>query len=428
MSDIPTCGLDLIKRFEGCSLNAYPDPLTGAEPWTIGWGSTRDEQGKPFKRGDKITQDRADQLLSDQLANNYLPAIKKIPYYAEMSPEQVGALLSFAYNLGANFYGSPDFTTISRKLFNKDWTTIPDALLLYRNVGSPVEEGLKRRRVAEGALWSKGSTSGAQLITAKVDTLLKKAPLQSYELGPADRRPVKRGKSYTAVSIVDNGAGHSKVVLDYSAGTWYIYNAHWDIGTPGQPKTGRSDLNVRYFSQRDSATVHAQRMCFSSSCAMLAEYLRPGVLGSGTNLDDKYMTQYVFKYGDSTNYVAQLKALADLGITAEYRQNLKVDDILAQLANNIPVPVGFLHKGPVNAPAGSGHWIIITGADPVAKTWTVNDPYGDCDLVHGGYPGSTNGAHLTYSWENFNRRWLVDSSGRYKDGAGWGIMASRCVS
>jgi lysozyme len=28
----------LIKEFEGCRLNAYPDPLSGGLPITIGWG------------------------------------------------------------------------------------------------------------------------------------------------------------------------------------------------------------------------------------------------------------------------------------------------------------------------------------------------------------------------------------------------------
>jgi lysozyme len=32
--------LTLIKRFEGCVLEAYPDPGTGNDPWTVGWGST----------------------------------------------------------------------------------------------------------------------------------------------------------------------------------------------------------------------------------------------------------------------------------------------------------------------------------------------------------------------------------------------------
>ena len=31
-------GLALIKSFEGCELTAYPDPGSGGDPWTIGYG------------------------------------------------------------------------------------------------------------------------------------------------------------------------------------------------------------------------------------------------------------------------------------------------------------------------------------------------------------------------------------------------------
>jgi GH24 family phage-related lysozyme (muramidase) len=62
-------------------------------------------------------------------------------------------LQSFAYNLGARFYGSSGFNTITRVLKNKEWDKVPDALKLYRNPGTNVEAGLLRRRVAEGKLW-----------------------------------------------------------------------------------------------------------------------------------------------------------------------------------------------------------------------------------------------------------------------------------
>ena len=45
-------GLELIRRFEGCArkradglIEAYPDPGTGAAPWTIGWGATGPDIG-----------------------------------------------------------------------------------------------------------------------------------------------------------------------------------------------------------------------------------------------------------------------------------------------------------------------------------------------------------------------------------------------
>ena len=70
-----------------------------------------------------------------------------------MNDNQHGALLSFGYNLGSHFYGSEGFNTITMVLKGKEWTKVPDALYLYRNPGTSVEEGLSRRRIAEGELW-----------------------------------------------------------------------------------------------------------------------------------------------------------------------------------------------------------------------------------------------------------------------------------
>lgn len=150
---MPHKGVELIKEFEGCHLKAYPDPLSGGLPITIGWGSTKDLNGKPFKLGDKISQTMADNLLLKQIKNDYLPPLTKIPYWAEMNMNQRGALLSFAYNLGSNFYGSSNFYTITRTLKNKNWNDVPKVLEMYRNPGTSVEKGLLRRRKAEGKLW-----------------------------------------------------------------------------------------------------------------------------------------------------------------------------------------------------------------------------------------------------------------------------------
>jgi lysozyme len=150
---VPVKGVELIKEFEGCHLKAYPDPLTGGLPITIGWGSTRDFNGKPFKLGDKISQKVADDLLISQIKREFIPELAKIPYWSEMNDNQRGALLSFAYNLGARFYGSGGFNTISRILKERKWHEVPKVLEMYRNPGSNVEAGLLRRRVAEGKLW-----------------------------------------------------------------------------------------------------------------------------------------------------------------------------------------------------------------------------------------------------------------------------------
>ena len=134
-------------------MKAYPDPLTGGLPITIGWGSTRDYNGKPFTLDQQISQSVADALLINQIKKEFIPALQKIPHWNEMNENQQGALLSFAYNLGAGFYGGSNFNTITRVLKNKEWDKVADALYLYRNPGTKVEKGLARRRVAEGKLW-----------------------------------------------------------------------------------------------------------------------------------------------------------------------------------------------------------------------------------------------------------------------------------
>ena len=52
-------GLALIKKFEGCELEAYKCP---AGVWTIGYGHTKD-----VKEGDKINKDEADYLLQEEM-------------------------------------------------------------------------------------------------------------------------------------------------------------------------------------------------------------------------------------------------------------------------------------------------------------------------------------------------------------------------
>ena len=73
---ISAAGIALIKRFEGCArlrgdgtVEAYPDPGTGGEPWTIGWGATgRDDfNGAAIGPGTRWTQAQCDARLAADL-------------------------------------------------------------------------------------------------------------------------------------------------------------------------------------------------------------------------------------------------------------------------------------------------------------------------------------------------------------------------
>jgi GH24 family phage-related lysozyme (muramidase) len=152
--------LPLVKEFEGCKLTAYPDPETGDQPWTIGWGSTRHADGRPVRRGDTITQAQADALLASRLERDAQGLASRITGWGGLSVNQRAALLSFTYNCGPNWYGTEGFATLTRTLQRglqsdaAELAKVPAAMMLYVNPGGPSEAGLRRRRKAEGALWS----------------------------------------------------------------------------------------------------------------------------------------------------------------------------------------------------------------------------------------------------------------------------------
>lgn len=143
----------LIKEFEGCHLTAYPDPLSGAEPYTIGYGTTRYPGGRRVNRGDKITVIEADMFMRTEVDQIAAKLAGTVPFWSEMTDGQQSALISFSYNLGSGFYGSAGFETISKRLRERDWNAMPAAFELYRNPGTNVEAGLLRRRRAEGEAW-----------------------------------------------------------------------------------------------------------------------------------------------------------------------------------------------------------------------------------------------------------------------------------
>lgn len=145
-----SAALQIIRDFEGTYLTAYKCP---AGVWTIGTGSTRYTDGSPVKQGDRITPVEAEMMLRMEVDRIAAHLCKVVPYWSEMNNNQKSALISFAYNLGMYFYNTEGFGTISRVLRSRDWSQVPDAMLLYRNPGSSFENGLKRRRIAEGKLW-----------------------------------------------------------------------------------------------------------------------------------------------------------------------------------------------------------------------------------------------------------------------------------
>jgi hypothetical protein len=82
---------------------------------------------------------------------------------------------------------------------------------------------------------------------------------------------------------------------------------------------------------------------------MLLAFLKPEVL-SGPNGDDQYLAR-VQQFGDTTNPAAQIQALASYGIHARISSRASFSTLEEQIAAGIPVPCGYLHRGPISRPA-----------------------------------------------------------------------------
>lgn len=140
-------GIVLIKRFEGCRLAAYPDPGSGGDPWTIGWGAT----GAGIGPGIRWTQEQADARLESDLVKYALDVSKAIGD-APTSQQQFDALVSFHYNTGA--IGR---ATLTKKHKAGDFVGALAEFKKWNRAGGRVLAGLARRRAAEAELYGRGS-------------------------------------------------------------------------------------------------------------------------------------------------------------------------------------------------------------------------------------------------------------------------------
>jgi len=141
-------GLKLIAEFEGLRLNAYPDPGTGNEPWTIGYGTTVYPDGRKVKKGDVITQEQALEYLQHD-TKKFSDAVNRA-VRVPINQNQFDALVSFTYNLGE---GSLNRSTLLTKINSHDLRGAADEFGKWIYASSRVLAGLVRRRNAERDLF-----------------------------------------------------------------------------------------------------------------------------------------------------------------------------------------------------------------------------------------------------------------------------------
>lgn len=128
-------GIDLIKFFEGCRLEAY---LCPAGVPTIGYGHTAG-----VKLGMKITQQQATEYLKQdlQIYENHVNRIVELP----LNQNQFDALVSFCYNCGQG--------NLQKLVKGRNHEQIAKTMLLYNKANGKVLKGLKTRRQMEQKLF-----------------------------------------------------------------------------------------------------------------------------------------------------------------------------------------------------------------------------------------------------------------------------------
>lgn len=143
-------GLKLIKRFEGLSLKAYPDPATKAEPYTIGFGSTLYPDGKKVKLGEVISMKRAEDLLRWECDKKGV-SVQQMLGGVVLNQNQYDALVSFAYNCGV---GALQKSTLLKKIKqNPNDPTIRDEFNKWVKAAGKTFPGLVKRRKQEADLY-----------------------------------------------------------------------------------------------------------------------------------------------------------------------------------------------------------------------------------------------------------------------------------
>ena len=148
--DIGPAGISLIRKWEGCAkkrddglIEAYPDPGSGGDPWTIGWGST----GADITPGLIWTQEQCDARLKRDLAR-YARDVAAAISGVSTTPGQFDALVSFHYNTGAIAKA-----TLTRLHRAGQFAEARAEFSKWINAGGRVMPGLVKRRTEEARLY-----------------------------------------------------------------------------------------------------------------------------------------------------------------------------------------------------------------------------------------------------------------------------------
>ena len=133
-------GVALIKKCEGCELEAYQ---CAADVWTLGYGHT-----SGVSEGDTCTAEEAESMLTEDLQKfeGYVNDLVEV----DLTQNQFDAMVAWTYNLGP---GALKESTLLRKLNEGDYKDAPYQIKRWNRAAGKVLDGLVRRREAEALLF-----------------------------------------------------------------------------------------------------------------------------------------------------------------------------------------------------------------------------------------------------------------------------------
>ena len=143
---ISDAGVDLIKSFEGCKLEAYQDSVG---VWTIGWGHTGPVNGEKITAGLTITEQEAEELIYNDIAQ-FEDGVNKLTQELDITQGMFDALVCFSYNVGL---GNLAKSTLLKLLKQNKVLEASEQFKVWNKAGGKELAGLTRRRNAEAELF-----------------------------------------------------------------------------------------------------------------------------------------------------------------------------------------------------------------------------------------------------------------------------------
>jgi lysozyme len=143
---------ELIKQHEGLRLKAYPDPGSGGEPYTIGYGHTAG-----VRKGDTCTKEQAEHWLDEDILNASMIVERAVK--VSLTNSQRDALISLVFNIGSGAFMK---STLLRLLNMGDYIGASSQFDRWVHASGNVMPGLVKRRKAEKDLFLKDSEVFAQ--------------------------------------------------------------------------------------------------------------------------------------------------------------------------------------------------------------------------------------------------------------------------